>query len=263
MWAISLQGDLMVGEKPLDAPSPSTGEGGGGGGGPYRAREGTDERAPPRSRFVTLLHETRVYAVTDDALEPDRLIETVEALMRGGIRLFQFRDKARTDGDRVEIARTLLERVRAHDGLLIVNDRVDIALAAGVDGAHLGQDDLPLAVGRAMLGPNLVLGVSASYLPEIVPAISGGADYLGFGAVFPTDTKPNAEYAGLEVLEQACKLATVPVVGIGGIDVERAPTVLGKGAAGVAMVSALFRAADPERVSRRLLALLGGKSPFA
>jgi len=203
--------------------------------------------------FADLLQSTRIYAVTDDALPLRRLLDVVDELLEAGIRLFQYREKTASDRDRVDNARVLIERVHKRGGLMIVNDRVDIALASGADGAHLGQDDLPLAVGRAMLGPDLLLGGSASFLPEIPEAIAAGIDYLGFGAVFPTDTKQDAEYAGLDLLEEACRAASVPVVGIGGITRDRAPSVLERGVDGVAVVSALFRAVDPGAAARELL----------
>jgi thiamine-phosphate diphosphorylase len=209
------------------------------------------------ARFADFLESTRIYAVTDDSLSIDRLLETVDALLGVGIRIFQYREKSRPDRDRVEIGRRLAARVHAAGGLLLVNDRVDIALACGADGAHLGQDDLPLVAGRALLGPELLLGASASYLEEIEPAIAAGIDYLGFGAMFATDTKTDAEYAGLEMLARVCEIASVPVVGIGGITLERAPSVIERGADAVAVVSALFRADDPTQASSALLAAVG------
>lgn len=206
-----------------------------------------------RSRFRELLSATGIYAVTDDSLAPELLTEVVVELLAAGIRLFQYRDKTRPDQERAEIAVALSERVHAAGGLLLVNDRVDVALAAGADGAHLGQDDLPVDVGRSMLGTEPVLGASASYLPEIEPARAAGADYVGFGAVFSTDTKPDAEYAGLDLFEEACRRSVLPVVGIGGITIERAGDVIARGAAGVAVVSALFRARDPRSAAGRLL----------
>lgn len=175
-------------------------------------------------------------------------------MLQAGVRLLEYRDKRRSDRERVEIARDLVGRAHRHGALLIVDDRADIAVAAGADGAHLGQEDLPLEVGRALLGSERVLGASASYLHEIEPAERAGADYIGFGAIFPTDTKLDAEYAGLDLLEAACRIAAVPVVGIGGITAERAPAVLERGAAGVAVVSALFGTQDHARATAELLA---------
>lgn len=207
-------------------------------------------------RFSALLAETRVYAVTDDGLPPQTTRAIVEALLAAGVRLFQYRDKRSSDQERFEAVGSLAELVHRQGGLLIVNDRVDLAIAAGADGAHLGQDDLPLEIGRALLGPDRILGASASYLHELAPAVAAGIDYLGFGAVYSTDTKPDAELAGLDLLGQACAQVPVPVVGIGGITLERAPEVVARGAAGVAVVSALFRAADPEKAARELLIAL-------
>jgi thiamine-phosphate pyrophosphorylase len=212
-------------------------------------------------RFIQLLSETRVYAVTDDALEQGELFRGVEATLRGGVRLLQYRDKLRSDRERVEIGIALRELVHGFGGMLIMNDRVDLALAIEADGAHVGQDDLPIAVARRLLGPDRVLGASASYLPEIAPAIEAGVDYLGFGAVFATGTKPDAEFAGLELLAEACRHATVPVVGIGGISLERAPSVMQQGVSGVAVVTAISRASDPESAASALIAAVGGRRP--
>jgi thiamine-phosphate diphosphorylase len=207
-------------------------------------------------RFAALLAETRVYAVTDDGLTSGEIVSTVESLLAAGVRLFQYRDKRSSDRERAEVARALTARVHTAGGLLIVNDRADVALAAGADGVHLGQDDLPLEAGRAMLGADHLLGASASFLEELPAAIRAGVDYLGFGAVFATETKPDAEYAGLDLLEKASREVSIPVVGIGGISVERAPQVLARGAAGVAVVSALFRAPNPAEAAQALLAAL-------
>jgi len=207
----------------------------------------------PSARFLALLGATGVYAVTDDSLPEARLRDVVERLLDAGIRLFQYRDKRQPDGLRVATAAALSDLVHRAGAMLVVNDRVDIALAADADGAHLGQDDLPLEAARSMLGSQRILGASASYLPELGPAWAAGADYLGFGAVFSTDTKLDAEYAGVDLLGQACRQSALPVVGIGGITVERAGEVIARGAAGVAVVSALFRADDPGAAGRKLL----------
>ena len=212
-------------------------------------------------RFRDLLRETRLYAVTDDNLPAEDLVLVVDELLDAGVRLFQYRDKHASDATCLETARALVRRIHARGGLLIVNDRVDLAIVSGADGAHLGQEDLPLAHGRAILGPDLILGASASYLHELPEAEQAGADYLGFGAVFATGTKTDAEYAGLDLLEQACQLAALPVVGIGGITPERAPAVIERGADGVAVVSALFRASDPRRAALQFLEALERGSP--
>src|SRR5437773_501609 len=150
-------------------------------------------QATPRQRFRELLGRAPVYAVTDDGLAPEVMLAKVVPILEAGIRLIQFRDKSRSDRDRVRIGRELLLLVHAHDALLVVNDRADLAVAIGADGVHLGQDDLSPMVGRRIVGEDRVIGVSTSFLPEIAIAEQGGADYLGFGAVYPTGTKLDAE----------------------------------------------------------------------
>jgi thiamine-phosphate diphosphorylase len=211
-------------------------------------------KANPAQRFAALIAESPVYAITDDSLPIEQLDSALSAILGAGVRLVQYRDKMRTDRERVQVAERIRELVRDAGGLLIMNDRVDLALAAGADGAHLGQDDLPFAAGRRLLGPDLLMGVSASYLEEIDPTRLEGVDYLGFGAVYPTDTKPEAEFAGLDLFREVCQRTSLPVVGIGGISVDRVPEVMACGAAGVAVVSALFRAEDPGAAAARLLA---------
>jgi thiamine-phosphate pyrophosphorylase len=210
-------------------------------------------KASAEKRFATLIAESPVYAVTDDSLPVEQLESAVGSILEAGIRIVQYRDKMRCDRERVAIAERLGQQVRAFGGLLIVDDRVDIAVAAGADGAHLGQDDLPAVVGRRILGPDLILGVSASYLDEVSPERLADVDYLGFGALYPTDTKPDAEYAGLELFRDVCQRVHIPIIGIGGITAERLPDVMACGAAGVAVVSALFRANDPAAAAQRLL----------
>ncbi len=211
------------------------------------------DEGSPREQFRALLTRTCVYAVTDDSLQPNELMAAVAGSVRSGIRLFQFRDKRRSDQERVEIGRALTEVVHAAVGLLIVNDRADLAVAMGADGVHLGQDDLPVRLGRELVGSHRVVGASASFPEELPEAVAAGADYVGFGAVFPTGTKLDAELAGLEFLEQACRASPLPVFGIGGITVERVPAVIAAGAGGVAVVSALFRAPDVEAAGRALV----------
>jgi thiamine-phosphate pyrophosphorylase len=215
-------------------------------------------KASSEQRFASLVKESPVYAVTDDSLPDEQLEGALAALLDAGIRVVQYRDKMRGDRARVAMAARLASMVHQADGLLIINDRVDIAIAAGADGAHLGQDDLPLDVARRLLGPDLLLGASASYMEEIEPDRLTGVDYLGFGAVYATDTKPDAEYAGLDLFRQVCERTNLPVVGIGGISLERVPDVMACGAAGVAVVSALFQAGDPGEAARKLLAAARG-----
>jgi len=142
------------------------------------------------------------------------------------------------------LARRVGERVKAAGGIFIVNDRPDVALAAGADGVHLGQDDLPAPEGRR-LAPSLVLGVSTHSLDQARQAQTDGADYVALGSIFPTSSKPGFELVGLETLRLARAHVTAPLVAIGGMTVERVPAVLAAGADGIAVISAIGMARDP------------------
>src|SRR5262249_40412919 len=145
-------------------------------------------------------------------------------------------------------------RCRAHDALCFANDRADLALVLGTDGLHVGQDDLPADVARALLGADRLLGLSVSYLEEADRAEHAvELDYIGFGAMYPTATKPDAEYAGLDLLRAARSRTRLPIVAIGGITLDTAGEVIRAGADLVAVVSAVFRAPDAGDAARRLL----------
>jgi len=153
----------------------------------------------------------------------------------------------------VRVGHHLRALTRAHGGLLIVNDRVDVALAIDADGAHVGQDDLPAREARRLLGPDRLLGVSARTVEEAVRAAGEGADYIGFGPVFPTATKGDAgPPRGLEDLRRACRAVTVPIVAIGGITSDNVGDVLVAGAAGVAVIAAVVTAPDMAAATRTL-----------
>jgi len=195
----------------------------------------------------------RLYLVTGRTLSMGRSEEeVVRAAARGGITAFQLRGKDMTSREIYETG-LILRRVASEEVLLfIVNDRLDVALAVGADGVHLGQEDLP-AVEAKRLAPHLVIGVTAGSEEEAREAEAAGADYLGTPAIFPTGTKAYSEPPlGLEGLTRLCGATRLPVVAIGGIKVENARAVLGTGAAGIAVVSAIASAADVTEAARRL-----------
>jgi thiamine-phosphate pyrophosphorylase len=138
--------------------------------------------------------------------------------------------------------------------LLIVNDRADLALAVGADGLHVGQDDLPARQARALLRPNMILGVSTHDPEQARRAVADGADYVAVGSIFPTTTKPGFQLVGPELIRRVRPEVPVPLVGIGGITAENAAAVLGAGADAVAVISALCAAPDPEAATRAFLA---------
>lgn len=196
-----------------------------------------------------------IYLVTDEACLHGRpLLECVEEALTAGVTLVQYRAKAADGGVLYAEACKLKELCDKYNVPLIINDRLDIALAVGAAGVHLGQDDLPCAVARRLLGEDFIIGVSAHNPAEAVQAVSEGADYLGCGAVFGTATKHDVAKLGLENLRAIRKAVAVPMVGIGGITADNYAEVLATGANGAAIVSGILAQDDIGAVVKKLVA---------
>lgn len=192
----------------------------------------------------------RLYLVTDRPLMAGRRIEdVVAAAVRGGVTIVQLREKDCRTREFVEVARGLKRLLEPLGVPLIINDRVDVALACGADGVHLGQSDMEYADARRILGPDAIIGISVE-TPEQKP---GEADYLGVGPIFSTPTKPDAAPPwGLEALAAYRRASRHVLVAIGGITLENARSVVEAGADGIAVVSAICAAPDPEAAARAL-----------
>ena len=192
-----------------------------------------------------------VYVVTSDGLAPDRgHREVAVAAIAGGATAVQLRAKEVGDGDLTPLAEELAARCRVAGVLFVVNDRVEVALASGAAGVHVGQSD-ELADVRERVGPDVVLGVSVEDAEQAVAAEEAGADYLGV-TVWSTPTKPDARPRGLEGIREVIGATSLPVVGIGGIGASNAAEVLAAGAVGVAVVSAVGAAEEPVAATRVL-----------
>ncbi|HYY54833.1 MAG TPA: thiamine phosphate synthase [Candidatus Dormibacteraeota bacterium] len=193
-----------------------------------------------------------VYFVCDVARvrEPSQVCARVAEV---GIRLVQLRMKALPDAEAYELAAQVATELRRRGALLVVNDRVDLALAVDADGVHVGADDLPVSIARRLIGPDRILGASAHHATEATNAVQSGADYVGCGSVFPTRTKENATVRGLDVVREVRAATVVPLYGIGGIDPGNATRVLQAGADGVAVMRAIGEAADPAAAAKQLL----------
>lgn len=179
------------------------------------------------------------------------------AAIAGGAAIIQLREKSREKGLQLPVALALRDLCREAGVLFIINDHVDLAIAAGADGVHVGQKDLPVGVVRRMLPVDMLLGASTNNPNEARRAVAEGADYVAVGALFPTTSKADIRPATLEVLENVRSAVTVPIVAIGGINVENAPRAISSGANSVAVISAVCSAPDPEAASRDLSALFG------
>jgi thiamine-phosphate pyrophosphorylase len=195
-----------------------------------------------------------VYVITDRQAAGGRsMLDVVRSAVQGGASVVQLREKSVSTRDMVELGRALLEVTRPAGVPLIVNDRVDVALAIEADGVHVGHDDMPVALARRLLGPGRILGASPETLAEAREMEQAGADYLGVGDVYGTPSKADAGAPiGVAGLAEVMRAVTIPVVAIGGITAANAGPVVEAGAAGVAVISAVVGAADPEEAARRL-----------
>ena len=194
-----------------------------------------------------------LYLVTDQNLMSSPTIEeSVESAVKGGCTLIQIREKDTPSLEFYETALKLRELTYQLGVPLIVNDRVDIALAVDADGVHIGQGDLPLEVVRRIIGHDKIIGVSANNLAQAVLAREGGADYLGIGAMFATGTKTDANLASLDELRQIREAISLPIVAIGGINRDTVPLLHSSGIDGIAVVSAIVAQEDVIGAAREL-----------
>ena len=197
-----------------------------------------------------------LYAVTDRSWLGERtLAQVVEDVLKGGATFLQLREKELDREAILAEAREIQAIAARYHVPFVINDSVDIALACDADGVHVGQTDLMGRDVRALIGPDKILGITANTVELAVAAERAGADYIGAGAVFGTTTKQNATNLSLDTLKAICQAVNIPVVAIGGINADNLPRLAGTGAAGAAVVSALFAQKDPEEAARRMRAL--------
>lgn len=186
-----------------------------------------------------------IYLVTDDGcLQGRALIDCVREALEGGVTLVQYRAKTASSAEMYAEALKLKALCDSFNVPLIINDRLDIAIAVGAAGVHLGQDDLPCAAARKLLGEDYIIGVSAHNPAEAKTALQSGADYLGCGAVFGTATKADVKKLGTDGLAAICKAKVLPVVGIGGVTADNYREVRAAGADGAAIVSGILAQPD-------------------
>jgi thiamine-phosphate pyrophosphorylase len=200
-----------------------------------------------------LLQRSRLYLVTSPT---ENLFATVEAALQAGLTLVQYRDKNADDCVRLTNAQKLCQLCRHYGALFIVNDRVDLALAADADGVHLGQQDIPIALARQLLGAQKLIGCSTHCPDDLHRAIQEGADYIGVGPIYETPTKEGRPAAGLSYAKYASEHATIPWFAIGGIDTSNLAEVLDAGAKRVAIVRAIMKAENPAQVTQSFLSQL-------
>jgi thiamine-phosphate pyrophosphorylase len=195
-----------------------------------------------------------LYLCTDrELMSTDTLEEAAEQAIKGGCTVVQLREKNCSSLEFYETAKKIRKITRKYNIPLIINDRVDIALAVDADGVHVGQSDLPAKVVRHIIGEDKIMGVSAAKLSEARQAVEAGADYLGVGAMYPTDTKTDARPVTMEELKEIRSAVNVPIVVIGGINQKTLHNFKGIGIDGLAVVSAVISAENIERAAHNMV----------
>ena len=194
-----------------------------------------------------------LYLVTDKSDDVEKFLKTIEEGIKGGVSVVQIREKTADTLDFYNLALKVKKITDQYNVPLIINDRVDVALAIDADGVHVGQSDMPCDVTRKLVGPDKIVGVSAATIDEAKKAENDGADYIGTGAVFPTATKDDAPKITKKDLKEVVDSINIPVVAIGGINLENASELKDTGIKGLSVVSAIMSSENPKKSAEKLL----------
>lgn len=194
-----------------------------------------------------------LYAITDRRwLNKETLYDQVKKVLDGGATFIQLREKELDKKSFLKEAKEIKKLCKEYNVPFVVNDDIDIAIEADVDGVHVGQDDMNVSTVRAKLGPNKIIGVSVQTVEQALLAEKNGADYLGVGAIFPTHSKKDTISVSYETLKEICKTVNVPVVAIGGINKDNLMNLKQSGICGIAVISALFAQQDIKEATKSL-----------
>lgn len=203
------------------------------------------------------MNDYRLYLVTDDQQDLATLKHVVNEALKGGVTMVQVREKHGDVRAFIERAQMVKEILKGSGVPLIINDRVDVALAVDADGVHLGQDDMPVEIARQLIGANKILGLSIENEAQLAQADNLPIDYIGLSAIFATPTKTNTKkHWGIEGLQKALSTTSLPIVAIGGIHEGNIPELMATGVHGLALVSAICHAKDPKSATEYLLGLM-------
>ena len=193
-----------------------------------------------------------LYTITDRTWLCGKTLESqVEEALKGGATFLQLREKNLSDGEILKEAEILKRLCKKYTVPFVINDSVNVALQSNADGVHIGQNDAKCIEARRILGNEKIIGVSVQTVEQALIAEKDGADYLGVGAIFPTQTK-DAEIVSIETLKRICRAVKIPVIAIGGINEKTAPLLKGTGIVGISVISAIFAAEDRESATRNL-----------
>ena len=197
--------------------------------------------------------DSTLYFITDSTnFDTDTFLYRVEEALKGGVTLLQLREKEKTTREYMELAKKVHEITKKYNVPLIIDDRVDVAMAVGAEGVHLGQSDMPIKTARIILGDDIIIGATAKTVPQAKEAEAGGADYLGVGAIYPTTTKVKTIITSTETLDDICKAVNIPVNAIGGLNKDNIFVLKGIGISGICAVSAIMKADDPQKAAEEL-----------
>lgn len=204
--------------------------------------------------------DTRIYFITDSTPYTEQeFLDRVRSALRGGVSLIQLREKERSTREYIDLAHKVGALAQEFGVPLIIDDRIDVALASGVQGVHLGQSDMPIKTARKILGEDFIIGATAKTVEQALEAFEQGADYLGVGAIYPTTTKVKTVLTSTEMLDKICKAVPIPVNAIGGLNKDNIDVLKGIGISGICAVSAIMKADDPENAVRELSAAVKEK----
>ena len=197
--------------------------------------------------------DTTMYFITDSTnYSEDEFLYRVEEACKGGVTLVQLREKERTTRGYITLAEKVHEITLRYDIPLIIDDRVDVALAAGAEGVHVGQSDMPVAAARNLMGNDKIIGATTKTVPQAIEAYEQGADYLGVGAIYPTTTKVKTVLTSVETLKEIVQAVPIKVNAIGGLNKDNIHVLKGSGIDGICAVSAIMKAESPCDAAKEL-----------
>ena len=202
------------------------------------------------------MFDPTLYFITDSTgFSEEKFLFKVEEALKGGATLLQLREKDKSTRGYIELAKKVHILTKKYNVPLIIDDRIDVAIAVGSEGVHLGQEDMPVATARKTLGENFIIGATAKTVDQALEATESGADYLGVGAIYPTTTKVKTVLTSTDTLQEICAAVSIPVNAIGGLNKENTHILKGTGIAGICVVSAIMKAENPRKETKALLSI--------
>ncbi len=197
--------------------------------------------------------DTTLYFITDSTgFSEEEFLNRVEAGLKGGVTLLQLREKEKTTREYIALAEKVHKITQKYDVPLIIDDRVDVAMAVDAEGVHLGQSDMPVNIARRIMGDNKIIGATAKTVPQALEAYINGADNLGVGAIYPTTTKVKTVLTSVDILKEIVKAVPIPVNAIGGLNKDNIDILENTGIAGICVVSAIMKAENPYKAAEEI-----------